>query len=434
MSRHYETSSTERPGVLTRTTTWRRVPLIQVDIDDLPERVAKDSTPGDRVWIEATKHGQVVGIVEARAGSDGLSRSVVRELVKAFADVELSGYHDIPDAALPRASVVVPTICQDPAQLQRTVTALLDLNYPDFEIIVVDNRAGRASPPFPELPGGSQVSVVQESVPGISAARNRGQAVATGDFVAFTDDDAVIDQDWLRALGARFVTDSDVSAIGGLVLPLELDTAPQLWFEEFYGGFSRSFQAEIMNVKNMRGRDPLFPYAPGRLGAGCNMAFRRRTLQETGGFNPALGTGTLAKGGEDIARLIDLLLAGGTVAFEPAALVRHSHRKTEHEFMSQVSSYGTGLVAMYTALVLQHPAQAFALIRRIPAGLALIVRPPDQRSPSRAPSYPGRTLLRQVLGMAYGPLAYARSVNRTRQARRALTPRCHQRAAACTNS
>ena len=417
MSRHHKTSSTERSGVLTRTATWRPIPLIQVDVDDLPECVAADSTPGDRVWIEATKHGQVVGIVEARAGSDGLSQSVVKELVQVFADVKLSGYHDIPDAALPKASVVVPTICQDPAQLQRTVTALLALNYPDFEIIVVDNRAGRASPPFPELPGGSQVSVVQESVSGISAARNRGYADATGDVVAFTNDDAVIDQDWLRALGARFVSDADVGAIGGLVLPLELDTPPQLWFEEFYGEFSRPFQAEVMSIKSMRGKDSLFPYAPGRLGAGCNMAFRRSILQEAGGFNPALGTGTLAKGGEDIARLIELLLAGGTLAFEPAALVRHSHRKTEHEFMSQVSRYGTGLVAMYTALVIRHPAQVFAVIRRIPAGLAYIARQPDQRSPSRVPSYPGRTLLRQLLGMAYGPLAYVRSVNRTRHAR-----------------
>jgi GT2 family glycosyltransferase len=417
VAKYHDVSNSERDGTLTGSPSWRPVTLIQVDVDNLPSGVAEDATPGDRVWIEATKHGQVLGIIEARAGGEGLSASVLRELVGIFSGVELSDYRDTPDDALPKASVVVPTICQDPIQLTRTVAALLAMNYPNFEIIVVDNRAGRGNTIFPDLPGGAQVTVVEEPVPGISAARNRGSTCATGDFVAFTDDDAVVDQDWLRALGARFVTEPEVDAIGGLVLPLELDTAPQLWFEEFYGGFSRSFQPETVSIERMRGQDPLFPYAPGRLDAGCNMAFRRSTLQQMGGFNISLGTGTLARGGEDLASLVELLLSGGTLAFEPAALVRHSHRKTEREFMKQVFGYGTGLTAMYTALVVRHPAQIFALLRRIPAGLSLLTRPSEQRSPSRTPSYPGRTLFQQVLGMAYGPIAYARSVNRTRQAK-----------------
>lgn len=391
--------------------------MIQVDVDSPPARIAADVYPGDRVWIEATKCGQVVGIVEARASDDGLTSSVLKELTGSYSDAEVSDFRDVPDTSLPTASVVVPTICKDPHQLSDTVTSLLSLDYPDFEIIVVDNRAGRRGPALPVFPDGVRVSVVEESMPGISAARNRGTSAATGEFVAFTDDDAIVDPNWLRAIGARFVSNPEISAIGGLVLPLALDTPPQLWFEEFFGGFSRSFLAETVSMSSLKGKDPLFPYAPGRFGAGCNMAFRRGTLEALGGFNVALGTGTLAKGGEDLACLIDVLLSGGTVSFEPAALVRHSHRKTEREFMKQVSSYGTGLMAMYTALVVRHPAQLLALMRRVPAGLALLLRPAEKRSPSLAPSYPGRALPRQVLGMAYGPIAYARSVNRTRHGR-----------------
>ena len=417
MAKRQHVEVPERNNTLTSTVGWRPVTLVQVDVDNLPSVVAKNATPGDRLWLEATKAGQVLGIIEARAGAEGLPASVLKELVGRFSAVVPSKFREIPDDALPKASVVVPTICQDPVQLIRTVTALLAMDYPDFEIIIVDNRAGRFSTTFPDLPGGTQVSIVEEPVPGISAARNRGTAHASGEFVAFTDDDAVVDRDWLRALGARFVAEPEVDAVGGLVLPLELDTAPQLWFEEYYGGFSRSFLSETMSVEGMRGKDPLFPYAPGRLGAGCNMAFRKSTLEQMAGFNISLGTGTLAKGGEDLASLLELLLGGGTVAFEPAALVRHSHRKSEREFMKQVFGYGTGLTAMYTALVVHHPAQIFAMLRRVPAGLKLLTRPAEQRSPSRAPSYPGRTLLRQILGMAYGPVAYARSVNRTRHAK-----------------
>lgn len=419
MSRFHIESNAERDGKLTSSASWRPVTLITVDVDSIPICVAADATPGDRVWIEAAKRGQVLGIIEARAGGEGLSASVLKELIGVFSDVELSAYRDVPDQELPipKASVVVPTICQDPVRLTRTVTARLGLKYPDFEIIVVDNRAGSGDTTSPYLPGGAQVNVVKEPIPGISAARNRGIACATGEFVAFTDDDAVVDQDWLRALDAKFVTEPDVDAIGGLVLPLELDSAPQLWFEEFYGGFSRSFQPATVSIEKMRGKDSTFPYAPGRWGASCNMAFRRNTLQRIGGFNVALGTGTLSRSGEDLASLVELLLSGSSLAFEPAALVRHSHRKTEREFMKQVFAYGTGLTAMYTALVVSHPAQIFALLRRGSAGLSLLTRPPDQRSPSRVPSYPGRTLFWQVLGMGYGPIAYARSVTRTRQAK-----------------
>ena len=136
-----------------------------------------------------------------------------------------------------------------------------------------------------------------------------------------------------------------------------------------------------------------------------------------GGFNTSLGTGTPAKGGEDLAMFVDILLAGGTLGFEPAALVRHTHRRTQREFMSQVYGYGTGLTAMYTAMIVRDPRHLMAMIRRVPGGLRLLTRSREQRSPSSTPSYPRRTLAYQVLGMAYGPLAYARSVARTRRSK-----------------
>jgi hypothetical protein len=70
---------------------------------------------------------------------------------------------------------------------------------------------------------------------------------------------------------------------------------------------------------------------------------------------------------------------------------------------------------MYTAISSRHPRHLIELIRRVPAGIRLLIRPRGERSPSQAPSYPRRTLVYQLLGMAYGPLAYARSVIRNRR-------------------
>jgi hypothetical protein len=395
---------TERP-VIER---WRPIEQIQVDVDTL-ERDAISVASGNLVWIEALRQGQVVGVIEARCENGALSDSDFARLSSSFLDVELSPYRTILDELLPRASIVVPTICRSPDRLHRLVETLLNLDYPDFEIVIVDNRIESNPPPLPVFRGGERVRVVSETKRGIAAARNRGVAMSTGDFIAFTDDDVVVDPQWLRAIGAKFALDPEVDGISGLVLPDELATEPQLWFEEFYGGFSQSFQPAITSVLRDGESDELFPYAPGRFGAGCNMAFRRSTLERMGGFNTSLGTGTPARGGEDLAMFVGVLLQGGTLAFEPAALVRHSHRRTEAEFMSQVFGYGVGLMAMYTALIVSEPRHLVEMLRRIPAGVRLLTRPAQSRSPSLTPSYPRRARVRQLLGMAYGPLAYLRS-------------------------
>jgi cellulose synthase/poly-beta-1,6-N-acetylglucosamine synthase-like glycosyltransferase len=346
---------------------------------------------------------------------DGWKPSDIQQSMSRFSEVALSSFRTVGDDQLPKATVVVPTICESSEELVRTVSSLLALDYPDFEILVVDNRTNDDHGPLPVFPADDRVRTASERARGASAARNKGISLATGEIVAFTDDDAVVDRNWLRALGARFALNEEVEGIGGLVLPMELKSAPQLWFEEFYGGFSPSFVSTTMSMHSMKGKSALFPYAPGVFGAGCNMAFRRATLQRMGGFNVCLGPGTPAKGGEDPALFIAIALSGATLAFEPAALVRHTHRRTQGEFMHQVFGYGIGLTAMYTALVARDPRQLVALVRRLPAGFRLLTREKVDRAPNVASSYPRRTFAFQLAGMAYGPVAYALSTSRTRK-------------------
>ncbi len=356
----------------------------------------------------------MVGVMETWTSRDGVPASALSELAHRFPDIPPPAEDSVvpPDHSLPSASVVVPTLYRDPPALHRTIDALLAQDYPDFEVIVVDNRHDTRGGLLSALPVDPRVRAVDEPRRGISAARNRGVATATGEIVAFTDDDAVVEEDWLRVLGLRFALDPEVEGIGGAVLPSELQTEAQLWFEEFYGGFTRSFRAETLSGK--RRQDGVFPYAPAKFGAGCNMAFRRSTLERVGGFITSLGTGTPARGGEDLAMFIELVTSGSTVAFEPAALVRHRHRRTQREFLHQVRDYGTGLTAMFTALIIRNPRHLLALIHRLPAGLRLLARPRAKRSPSLQPSYPRRASAYQLLGMAIGPVAYARSAARAR--------------------
>src|SRR5262249_22819701 len=141
------------------------------------------------------------------------------------------------DEHLPFATVVVPTLFRRPEELERCLLRLTQLDYPAYDIVVVDNRPDVDRPA--ELPAlvrdDPRVRVVAERRPGTSAARNRGVAVAHGEFVAFTDDDTEVDRRWLRALMSRLVLDPAVDCVTGLVLPKELETPAQLWYEQYDG-------------------------------------------------------------------------------------------------------------------------------------------------------------------------------------------------------
>jgi glycosyltransferase involved in cell wall biosynthesis len=104
---------------------------------------------------------------------------------------------------LPKASVVVATIYRRVDLLDRAVKSLLDLDYPDYEIIVVDNRVGSGHTPIPEFSDDGRVRIVAEGTPGVSAARNRGVAESRGEFIAFTDDDVEVEPNWLRELASK---------------------------------------------------------------------------------------------------------------------------------------------------------------------------------------------------------------------------------------
>lgn len=162
------------------------------------------------------------------------------------------------DRELPRISIVVPTIVERTEELRRCIASIEQLDYPNFELLLVDNRRVVPVPdPLPALVHGrTWLRVIRESRPGISAARNEGVSNADGDVVAFTDDDVRVDSQWLRALGTRLALNPDLDAVTGLILPAELESPAQIWFERYYNGFNgqRTFLPLILSADDRSSR------------------------------------------------------------------------------------------------------------------------------------------------------------------------------------
>jgi GT2 family glycosyltransferase len=148
------------------------------------------------------------------------------------------------------------------------------------------------------------------------------------------------------------------------------------------------------------------------------MAFRREALARIGGFDVALGAGTPAHGGEDTLALTMVLLAGYRIAYEPAALMRHDHRRDMDSLRRQAHGHGIGLTAYYAALLRHRPSVLPALIRLAPTGVSYI-RTPSFRRTTAPLDLLTDVKRRYRRSMAIGPMAYVKSIHM--QARVATT-------------
>jgi GT2 family glycosyltransferase len=260
---------------------------------------------------------------------------------------------------------------------------------------------------------GSNIRYARETRRGLAAAHNLGLRLAEGPIVAFTDDDVVVDRLWLSEITKAFRMDTGISCVTGLILPAELQTQAQVLLET-HGGFTKGFRPQMFDLKAHRPPDPLFPFTAGRLGSGANMAFDRDALRDLGGFDPATGTGTVARGGDDLVAFFTVLAAGHRLVYQPSALVWHHHRRDLAAVAGQAYGYGVGLGAYATSVLAHHPSMIARALHRAPAALAYALRPASPHNLHRQGSWPRELARVERRGMAFGPIAYTISQWRTR--------------------
>ena len=320
-------------------------------------------------------------------------------LARARAGVALEAHGRPPDGR--RVSVVICT--RDRADALRACLASLpaQTRRPD-QVVVVDNasRDGGATRAATREAG---ADYVREDRAGLDVARNRGIAAATGDLIAFTDDDVRLHPRWLERLAAAFDAPG-VMAVTGLVLPAALDTPAQLHFERHWG-FGRGYRpidygADFFAVDRKRGC-PVW-----LIGAGASMAFRRDVFDRVGRFDERLDVGAAGCSGD--SELWHRILTHGYVCrYEPAAVAFHTHRRDDAALARQIRAYMRGHAA---ALLVQYERSGHRgnLRRALATMPAWYVRRCAGRL-LRGPSERDRLLRDEIGGYVAGLLFYLRT-------------------------
>lgn len=354
----FEITSTEDVTITSRTAKSARV------------LVRWSGIPIGTLTISVTS-GRVKALEVRNRAATELSRGMARELGRrallACGMAEQTKFAEHWHAGAPNPTGPTPTlsvaVCtrDRPDDLRVCLESLANLSHPADEVLVIDNAPASASTERLVKENFPRFRYIKELQPGLDHARNRAIREATGEVIAFTDDDVMVDPEWTGAVVKAFAAEPDLALLTGLIEPAEQETPAQVWFER-YGGFGRGCIRHYFQLKagatmswNMIGA--------GQLGAGANMAMRRSVFNQVGLFDPALDVGTPTRGGGDHEIFFRLLRSGMICLYEPTAVVRHRHRRTMKELDGLLYNYGYATRCFFEREQLNFPSDTSSIKR-----------------------------------------------------------------------
>jgi len=304
-------------------------PLLMTEIGLDSRRNGEEQQARSLAWqVRSTFEGGAAGIFVFswtdewhRGGCDiedwnfGLTRrdrtpkAALAAVQRAFNEIPFA-----PNIEWPKVSVIVCTY-NGGSTLRETFRRLQRLNYPDFEVIVVDDGSTDGGADEAEAYG---YRLIRTQNAGLSSARNTGLHAANGEIVAYLDDDAYPDADWLKYLALTFLR-GDYVGVGGPNIPPLGDG----WIADCV---TNSPGGPIHVLLTDREAEHI---------PGCNMAFRKWALLAIGGFDNRFRTA-----GDDVDICWNLQQAGWKLGFSPAAVVWHHRRNSIRRYWKQQKGYG----------------------------------------------------------------------------------------------
>ncbi len=220
-----------------------------------------------------------------------------------------------------------------PQQLLSCLDSINQNKYSDFEIIIID-QGQSISRDIPEILSNEKIKYFINKHISVGAAKNLAISKARGDIIAFTDDDCLVEKNWLEKINLSFKKNKDIIGLFGQVIPYSSDNnTGKICPSNFTKKQKRLITKPCLHWKNV--------------GLGNNMAFGKEVFKKSGGFKKWLGPGSIAGAAEDGELTLRILSKGYKILYEPEAIVYHNRWLTKDEYRRQCLSYSCGEVACY---------------------------------------------------------------------------------------
>jgi GT2 family glycosyltransferase len=300
---------------------------------------------------------------------------------------------EMPGELLKKTSVIVCTVDRFQA-LDRCLASLRPFQAAGVEVVVVDNGPHHTA--VQEIARRHEARVALESRSGAGNAGNTGIHASRGKFVAFIDDDAHADRNWMPRLLAPFA-EPQVDAVVGSIWAEVVDDAVSQFFDRLY---LAPLPKSRLVLSAARDEDP-FPLRAAMSGTRSNMAIRREAFERVGGFDVRFARGRRIGGGGEAEFLLRLLRGGGEIVVEPEARIFHRHPTEWRAVRRWAFHSGCAHTAILTKYFLQEPSLRTAIFRYVASRVVRRKEPaPPLSSRVRIPRLPF------LIGSLYGPLAF----------------------------
>lgn len=234
-------------------------------------------------------------------------------------------------------------------KLPQCINALMAMNSVDgmrWELVCVDSNIDSESRRIIEAFASSSpvpIRYVSELDPRLSVARNAGLRHASGDILAYTDDDCLVDAEWLARIWNEMRADPSLAMLGGRLELQNKDDLP-------------------ICIRPFRERVAISPTSMYSLIGTSNMAFRRSVVDAIGIFDPEFGPGTELPAAEDVDFVYRALKAGFKVVYSPDILIFHDHgRRTNIQRDKSVRAYVIARGAFYLKHIIGGDVQVLRL-------------------------------------------------------------------------
>lgn len=219
-------------------------------------------------------------------------------------------------------------------KIKNAVDSILENSYENFELILVDQSSDDKTKATIETYIDPRIRYIRSQTVGLSRSRNIAIRESLSEIVAFTDDDCIVDREWLGSIMREYESDSSVMGVYGRVLP--------------YGTGEPSMVCHciIDSMERKTVDSPIIPYTV--LGHGNNMSFKKDVFRKTGLYIESLGAGTWMRAGEDTDLTYLALKKRMKFLYSPEPLLYHNNWMSKERAENIELGYILSAVAVFT--------------------------------------------------------------------------------------